>query len=108
MRMSDWSSDVCSSDRAHSHPSLNANGPSCHDLWRLVLDPFERQSARVKDSLLGHLGVGEGLLAERGDRLHHFAAQGVDRTRVVAGQGVSVRLESGCRLIIQNNKVYLL
>src|SRR3546814_9097833 len=47
-----------------SHPSLNANGPPCHDLWRLALDPFERQSARVLESLLGHLGVGDGLRPE--------------------------------------------
>src|SRR3546814_13453288 len=65
-----------------SHPSLNANGPSCPDLWRLVLDPFERQSARVIERLLGNLGVGAGLLAERGDRLHHSAAQGVRRRKV--------------------------
>src|SRR3546814_307389 len=90
-----------------SHPSLNANGPSCHDLWRLVLDPFERQSARVIESLLGHLGVGDGLLAERGDRLHHFAAQGVRRRKVshdFAGEGAK-RIQHFVRELLQDHAV---
>src|SRR3546814_16307529 len=82
MRISDWSSDVCSSDlvgggqidaRAADVPLLRSDGRPHHDRWT------------------GHRTGDTGVVARRGG----------DRKSVVEGKSVSVRVDLGGRRIIK-------
>src|SRR3546814_20307347 len=76
MRMSDWSSDVCSSDLAH------------------LLD-IGRRRPRPRPAVVPR--------PHPGARLDHLAAIG-DRKSVVSGTSVSVRVDLGGRRIINNKR----
>src|SRR3546814_20676184 len=92
MRISDWSSDVCSSD-------LAVIAPCCIDLW-----PFEHVDRFV--------GIGVARLPDflrreaqnRRDPAHQRVEQHVDRKSVVSGKRVSVRVDLGGRRIIKKKK----
>src|SRR3546814_15840487 len=104
MRISDWSSDVCSSDLLRGHLA--------HHLRAHVLELVgELDLLGHRDTVLGGARSTEGLVD------HHVAALGTqgdlygigqnvdasqnarDRTRVVSGKRASVRLDlGGCRL----------
>src|SRR3546814_20847353 len=77
MRISDWSSDVCSSDLLHRHLAsldiLTAFG-------EVLFDPYPRLANGR------HIGVEQ------------------DRKRVVEGKSVSVRVDLGSRRFIQKTK----
>src|SRR3546814_4175067 len=81
VRISDWSSDVCSSDLHARDERLQ------HQLLRLA----RRQPARLE--------VIEGHCVELADR---------DRKSVVYGKSVSVRVDRCGRRIIKNNKTFAL
>src|SRR3546814_11463171 len=100
MRISDWSSDVCSSD-------LEAVAPS---------DPDENRDRRDAEHLAQHrqhvLGPDEAAIEEGETRQDHGEHQdrrgehpggvALDRESVVEGKRVSVRVDLGGRRIIQN------
>src|SRR3546814_18556841 len=87
MRISDWSSDVCSSDLA---------GPG--------LEGFEADAGRPGGLHLPGGGGGPGRIADErcadGDR----AGAGEERKSVVEGKSVSVRVDLGGRRIIKKKK----
>src|SRR3546814_12794883 len=86
MRISDWSSDVCSSDLDLLHPGTGVL------LGRLLAGASGRLHGRF-DLLGGAVGV----LADKLDR--HGA--GEDRKSVVSGKSVSVRVVLGGRRLIK-------
>src|SRR3546814_12252608 len=122
MRISDWSSDVCSSDlrlRCSSVVSVSGNA--------LVLEPAHGVGEVHVDDSATHATVrvieaegGRGVVGERGEVLHpghqtlrsgrqevgerSQVAQGLaqDRKRVGEGKRVSVRLGLWGRRVIQN------
>src|SRR3546814_7696650 len=85
MRISDWSSDVCSSD-------LDCLGRGRLFLAGTVADVREREGARA---VKGHA------LARRAGS---FARLRPDRKSVVEGKSVSVRVDLGGRRIIKKKK----
>src|SRR3546814_15840338 len=95
MRISDWSSDVCSSDLAARRLDSVGNDETGGDrrsgsrLWLSVVDERRRQLCRA-----GHLRAGH---------FHRSEAQ-ADRKSVVEGKSVSVRVDLGGRRIIKKKK----
>src|SRR3546814_20495787 len=101
MRISDWSSDVCSSDLPH-HPGAHAS--------RLLRLRALRCRARLRlrgylalPELLRRFGTGRRLIAGHAVGATAFE-QGRDRTSVVEGKRVSVRLDLGGRRIIKKKQ----
>src|SRR3546814_15199896 len=121
MRISDWSSDVCSSDLAvgrgegrevATRPRREAAVP----LGRRQVERFRRQrlvdpaaavaaaldlAARlmeIRDGLQSRVTRLEGLVVEREDGLRQVDE---DRKSVVKGQSVSVRVRTGGRRILR-------
>src|SRR3546814_19619115 len=97
MRISDWSSDVCSSDlrrrQALRHVVLHRDGV-------LELRVLHHVQDRREGFGLYHLG----LVVQAGDqrRQHEVAlALGQDRKSVVSGKSVSVRVDLGGRRILK-------
>src|SRR3546814_14165253 len=103
MRMSDWSSDVCSSD-LHQPQILSGARRSKRPVLRerRVARPARRRRAT------GHDAEEQEDAAER----QHPERKGVDpreghvrdRKSVVSGESVHVRLEPGCRRILNNKE----
>src|SRR3546814_12977470 len=109
MRISDWSSDVCSSDLFRSIPSAMPN--------------LRSYSCRAKSTYATHcfvqfLNLGEaGALDGCGDDLRYAVAAfdgerfvSIDRKSVVLGKGVSVRVDLGGRRLIKkkSQKAYII
>src|SRR3546814_19378791 len=111
MRISDWSSDVCSSDllsrscvRNRGVPRiLSANDADFRNLWSHNRFAPVQQDQKHKDrgSAGNSMGIQLGAGASHADRLVrcgpcNYAIQGKgDRKRVVMGQGVSVVVDLG-------------
>src|SRR3546814_11006623 len=91
MRISDWSSDVCSSD-------LGAGG----GLSRLLAGKRRRRGGR-RVAGVGRGSPGEALGAEWTDGIDRPAIGA--RKRVVSGRGVSVRVGPGGRRYIKKKKI---
>src|SRR3546814_16750512 len=95
MRISDWSSDVCSSDLDH------------HDLQVGMLGEHALAD-QAGQGLLERLrlcGIILGVIVRPADRRHRMAigAAGVeDRKSVVSGKSVSVRVDLGGRRTLKN------
>src|SRR3546814_6577012 len=102
MRISDWSSDVCSSDlRAGSFVGPSTRGPRRE---RMLARPggFRRALSGHRPArwrIAGRRG-GALFLPVRTDPQHHPE----DRKSVVKGKSVSVRLDLGGRRIIKKKK----
>src|SRR3546814_14997834 len=104
MRISDWSSDVCSSDL-----DLRGTGRRLSLDGGLHLDP---QHGRLDDRQLRQRGAAARLPAAPAEHgaarqlLPHRAGLGIgrDRKSVVEGKRVSVRVDSGGRRIIKTKK----
>src|SRR3546814_13276348 len=101
MRISDWSSDVCSSDlRRQGRGRRRDPGP------RLVGRPFERLFAGAAP----RGGQGVETRPPRPVRPESFAdrradgADAYDRKSVVLGKSVSVRVDLGCSRIITQKR----
>src|SRR3546814_11864960 len=103
MRISDWSSDVCSSDLRHAG--------LLGDHWlaaagfrpgggKLRLHRGELVDSQAALHLCGEVGRGGLVFAG----LHVVEQAGGDRTSVVWGKGVAVRLSLGGLRIIQKTK----
>src|SRR3546814_13370543 len=80
VRISDWSSDVCSSERQHARARQG----------RAMTPAHHRQHHRVADTPAD----------PHSPRVHGF----LDRQRVVSGKSVSVRVDLGGRRIITKKK----
>src|SRR3546814_16519210 len=95
MRMSDWSSDVCSSDLDMSKPDIVKDASDSEPIDTELL-------ARAEMALLTlPRFTREVFLAHRIDDLR-------DRKSVVSGKGVSVRVElGGSRIIDKINSQYI-
>src|SRR3546814_17761053 len=86
MRISDWSSDVCSSDLGAGVPAAAAVGGGLRHVDRArLLDVAARA---------GRTGAGG----------RPVPGVGGDRKSVVLGKSVSVRVDLGCRRIIKKKK----
>src|SRR3546814_14861894 len=105
MRISDWSSDVCSADLEVS----SATGRKGNVLYEIVrtLDGA-LDEARFVDQVSRNLAAGRFLLTVVGDgitegtqRIGAFLTTQPDRKRVVEGNSVSVSVNVGGRCIIK-------
>src|SRR3546814_11705304 len=97
MRISDWSSDVCSSDLPESVEATHRQSPSCRVLEQHLVDCVlrTRQGSECAE-LCRRVG---------GDRER---VAGLDRKSVVQGTSVSVRVGLGGRRMIKTkNYTYI-
>src|SRR3546814_18047473 len=101
MRISDWSSDVCSSDLA-----APGHGDGAPDLDREHRADGVRDLPDEEPEL--HLRAAEAVAARHGapapERGDHDPQRQRDRKSVVEGKSVSVRVDSGGRRLIKKNK----
>src|SRR3546814_18188377 len=102
MRISDWSSDVCSSDLAGGAVRLavqrGAGELRLDQIGAAQLGPGQRRAGQYRAVELGVIEVG---LVQLGAGPIGLGQRGAaDRTRVVEGKRVSVRGALGGRLII--------
>src|SRR3546814_12837820 len=111
MRISDWSSDVCSSDlndvrqRAGLEPKTGADVPNQETFRRWVAQ--ERRVEFAFENLRWFdLVRTDRALDVMGDFLSEYGlgANVKDRKSVVSGKGVSVRVDLGGARIIKNKK----
>src|SRR3546814_20197580 len=104
MRISDWSSDVCSSDLADRAPHLR-HQPAVLGVRVLVgAGHLLGQPLGVQAPAFA-VGGGAGLGTEPGDVLELLRDRDLqDRKSVVYGKSVSVRVDLGGRRIIKKKK----
>src|SRR3546814_12671157 len=107
MRISDWSSDVCSSDLARLMPlvqqqRLDGGRPGPFGAW---IEPGEARADGVggdQHALAAHRrGQCQRLAPRPGAKVDH----GQDRKSVVQGKRVSVRVNLGGRRTIKKKKI---
>src|SRR3546814_17390053 len=123
MRISDWSSDVCSSDLtwiASAHREFFASEEAIADAKGEIFEGLEPGGTAIipfdsphRDRLIGHarphagkivtFGSGEGADV-RASHVGPGREGGRDRKSVVSGKRVSVRVDLGGRRIINNKK----
>src|SRR3546814_16186964 len=99
MRISDWSSDVCSSDLARS----NLQDADARDLWVYGTRSIAAQAATLANLEAGTLRMRtlEGPVAASIDGADTRLLNTLDRKGVVWGKGVSVRGDLGGGLLIK-------
>src|SRR3546814_18616919 len=103
MRISDWSSDVCSSDLANldelmrSILTLRVFLP-LEDVASLVQIKENEIEDELRNTLVSYPEQ------DLGQKLVHFIFYGRDRKSVVSGKSVSVRVDLGGRRIIKKKK----
>src|SRR3546814_20361475 len=91
MRISDWSSDVCSSDLLK------------HALAKHAIEEENAIYPALRDA--GQRDGAEELIREHGDVKHYlYDLENIDRKSVVLGKSVSVRVDLGGRRIIKKKK----
>src|SRR3546814_20041089 len=105
VRISDWSSDVCSSDLSSSRLMLSATearNPSVHgrlrnpSTWRRqVVNPTSNSPPRSSKTQA---------IRRTGYSAARASAMALDRKSVVSGKSVSVRVDLGGRRILQQKK----
>src|SRR3546814_15349953 len=96
MRISDWSSDVCSSD-LHRLCRIGR--------WAVIADPRrQRRSGGDRHPIDHRAAPAEADHADLAVALAH--AERPDRKSVVAGKSVSVRVDLGGRRIIKKTKTH--
>src|SRR3546814_16545157 len=91
MRISDWSSDVCSSDLPRHRPAERDAEPAAYDRCASL-------SGLCEDRALGCGGV------EPAGHLPDRRLRKPDRKSVVSGKSVYVRVDVGGRRVIKNTK----
>src|SRR3546814_14636396 len=101
MRISDWSSDVCSSDLADGDKLHVGVGRCAFDMGRTCLNDLQR---RLSVELMGHVALGN-------DEARHPNASlidRIDRKSVVLGKDVTIRVDHGGSSIIKEKiRTYL-
>src|SRR3546814_14008096 len=100
MRISDWSSDVCSSDLAGARPARKPRRQRVENPGAGRDDDNERGNQEFDAH--GRCPQGGVTFAATGWRV----GKGKDRKSVVKGKSVSVRLDLGGRRTIKKNKIY--
>src|SRR3546814_18822550 len=95
MRISDWSSDVCSSDLRGVRGLLQMR-----EVGELAFDPVAAPGFGVGVAGLAFGGTVGAVLDDVGDGVAQLHA---DRQSVVDGKSVSVRVDPGGPLIIKKN-----
>src|SRR3546814_11145910 len=117
MRISDWSSDVCSSDLqfvllVEIHAELNAEtfAKRRRDQTGPRRGAHQREGRQVDadGSRRRSLADNEIELKILHRRIEDFLHRRVDRKRVVEGKSVSVRVDLGCRRINKKKKEKIL
>src|SRR3546814_13910667 len=105
MRISDWSSDVCSSDLDLARPRRGRRGADLGQDTRRRRRTVRRRGAA--DYRRGAADRHPGRLRQPRDRRARLA---IDRKSVVSGKSVSVRVDLGGRRIIKkkNNNLQML
>src|SRR3546814_18201744 len=105
MRISDWSSDVCSSDLDCRSAGCVRCAPA-HAQRRAARGRWVRLRPRESDHRFEALGITQtlpfGLQTEC--RVRQQMNPRRDRKSVVSGKSVSVRVDLGCRRIINKKK----
>src|SRR3546814_18797030 len=103
MRISDWSSDVCSSDLGLiSDERLAKVTARISDRQRVVAYLKKKSvTASVANSLLSELGTSE---LSQNVKLFQLLTRPQDRKSVVKGKSVSTRVDLGGRRIIKKKK----
>src|SRR3546814_14523819 len=110
MRISDWSSDVCSSDLiAHDPTQRNRQGPDVGTQYRSAIFPATEAQRRIAEAYIAQLdrsGDYSRPLATTVEKLQGFypAEAYQDRKSVVSGKSWSVRVALGGRRIIKKKK----
>src|SRR3546814_19106234 len=96
MRISDWSSDVCSSDLSRCALALRV---------RMLFGRLKSKASMAAFLVLGGLALAPQLAsAAAGGWAEEEQARLRDRKSVVEGKSVSVRVDLGGRRIIKKNK----
>src|SRR3546814_20981864 len=102
MRISDWSSDVCSSDLGVHRPGAAQAAFRLGDLRRRRLDPGPDLRHGAADAAGDAAGAGGAFDLRRRDPGPDRGA----RKRVVSGKSVSVRVDlGGSRIIEKKNRI---
>src|SRR3546814_13397858 len=112
MRMSDGSSDVCSSDLSNPRTPLvitPAEKPPVEEAAHRPIPRLGRLAVPQKEAFEKRFALGVHPPALRGAQTPAPLSkpgplQAVDRTSVVSGKSVSVRVDLGGRRIIKKNK----
>src|SRR3546814_21132320 len=99
MRISDWSSDVCSSDLSQELRTIREHT----SLFGLVGFKRVAVNAKKREEYVLHIGFihFRGCLCGGDDHHHRNASAILDRKSVVSGKSVSVRVDLGGRRIIK-------
>src|SRR3546814_11924966 len=100
MRISDWSSDVCSSDLLPGQPEGALRDDVALDL---VGDAVDRRGRREHEGLGVHAGLYAVPVGKRAVGAEDLDPE-PDRKSVVSGKSVSVRVDPGGRRIIKKKK----
>src|SRR3546814_17251533 len=107
MRISDWSSDVCSSDLSILEWSEPIGGWKIIALIPQIIEPYRWTAGYLNGVINSVIRALEflSLILTRGSasQFRQLAFR-VDRKRVVSGKSVSVRVDLGGRRIIKNKK----
>src|SRR3546814_8709618 len=99
MRISDWSSDVCSSDLYVNRPSAASQGePPMNPRFLAVIAAAVAIPVIALAQDPAAQGFGDAM-EKMMDDMH------IDRKRVVSGKSVSVRVDIGGRRILKKNNV---
>src|SRR3546814_14748490 len=114
MRISDWSSDVCSSDLTPVEPQLLAQllEMSVARISELCSELAAEYEATGRGFVLAQVAGGWRFQShpEQAAYVERFVLEGqsarLDRTSVVSGKSVSVRVDLGGRRIINKKKNY--
>src|SRR3546814_11542952 len=102
MRISDWSSDVCSSDLAAGPRAATAGAPGArHDRLARWVDPAELSDAADEHETRRPRDAGGARADGTARSRRPLASRRSDRQSVVSGKSVSVRVDLGCRRIIK-------
>src|SRR3546814_18261120 len=108
MRISDWSSDVCSSDLKLVEPFLKPTDTMGEDVALLI-------ARQPRHRLGGAHGAGDRFVDYVGGRKRGAESdlagrfvdhRKVDRKSVVEGKSVAIRVDPGGRRILKNKKIY--
>src|SRR3546814_11785365 len=109
MRISDWSSDVCSSDLRYNHrfgdgksTDYNFFVNAGHDIGTLELYAFGSYGIRDANAAGFYRRSNDSRNRDYGASLTDFVPS--DRKRVVEGKGVSVRVDLGWHPLLTKNK----
>src|SRR3546814_13642347 len=110
MRISDWSSDVCSSDLVKAVPdTVTAAFGEFMEAFETFKDVNDRRLGEIEEKLTSDVVTRDRMdrigraMDEQKTLLDQMLVK-KDRKRVVEGKSVSVRVDLGCRSIITKKK----